>query len=193
MMNVDERLERLLAIINLQAELGWREYFHDDRNNIFHYFRSLGLLSRDEQEAIYAGRRRLTASHVLHSYWTHVDYHFSSRYYAGEAVVDVGAGWGALTFWLLVSGARRAYPVGDEKRTLFVRRLFEAAIQAKLLPGDTDVVPIPRLIRVGQTRFGDEIPDGSAALVLFNDVFEHITPRIMPFVLGACHRALAPG
>src|SRR6266446_4370169 len=96
-MCLEDKLERLCSIVNLQIDLGWREYLRDDRNNIFYYFFSLGLISREDLDAIYSGSGRLRANRHLRAFCAHLNYHFSPRYYRAEAVVDVGAGWGAIT------------------------------------------------------------------------------------------------
>jgi hypothetical protein len=192
-MDRDNKLARLVTIINLQLDLAWEEYLRDDNRNIFYYLHTLGLVSREKLEAIYSGRARLCPNRPMRAFCRHLDYHFSPGYYGGEPVIDVGAGWGTITLWLLLSGARVVYATGDTVRTPFVRRLYEEARERGLLPEGAEVVPVPRFVRPGQTRFGPEIPDGQAALVLFHDVFEHIIPRALPSALAASYAALRAG
>jgi hypothetical protein len=189
----EDKLERLLKIINLQLDLEWDEFLRDDKRNIFYYFHSLGLISRETLDAIYARKARLRVNRPFRSFCAHLDYHFSPHYYSEETVIDVGAGWGAITFWLLLSGARVVFAIGDPVRTPFVTRLYEEALARGLLPEAKEVVSVPRLIRPGQVRFGPEIRDGGAALVLFHDVFEHISPRALPSALAASYAALRTG
>jgi ubiquinone/menaquinone biosynthesis C-methylase UbiE len=100
----------------------------------------------------------------------------------GDTLIDIGTGRGELLVAALDAGAAGA--VGVEyseaavalaRRTLAVRG---AGVRAEVLHCDARAVPLP---------------DGSADLVTFCDVVEHLTPHELAHAFGEAHRLLRPG
>lgn len=107
-------------------------------------------------------------------------------------VADVGSGFGFITFWLILSGAKKVYTIGDPSRIGFIKKLYEKAVSRQII--DNGKISFKaEFIKVGNISLADNIKNDTLSLVLLNDTLEHITPRIFPWLVKAVYNNLKPG
>jgi SAM-dependent methyltransferase len=169
---------------------GWAELESED--NVYTYWHRLEILPTSSLEAIRSGASPMAPNPVMERYFKTVDEVWRPAWYQGAPVVDVGSGFGHLTFWLLLSGAGRVHTIGDPTRVAFVMRLAEAGAERGLIP-EGAVSPRPEFVVVDDTTLHSAIRPGSVALILLNDTLEHINPKIRPSLFRAAHADLRTG
>lgn len=191
-LDLDERLSRLLCILNIPIEERWEGCVGIGANSLYRYWFRLGLLSEQSLAAIDRDGAALERTKPIEQFFSNVDYYWPRESYAGADVADIGSGFGHITFWLALSGASRVHTVGDSSRIPFVRRLYEAAVARGYLEPD-QLAFRDQFVRVGDCELSPHIAPGSLALVLLNDTLEHIAPRILPSLFKASHSGLRRG
>jgi SAM-dependent methyltransferase len=101
---------------------------------------------------------------------------------AGETVVDVGTGRGDLLVAALELGAARAYGIEYSPAAIELARhtleVNDRSGRAEVIVGDARALPLA---------------DGTADLVCFVDVVEHLTPAELQRALREARRVLRPG
>jgi hypothetical protein len=185
-LNFGQKLERLLRILNLPVRLKFGEIKRE--TNVYDYWFGLGLLSREQRDGIATGERPLESSSIIWRFFRDVDYFWSPTLYRGHQVADVGSGYGYISFWLILSGAKRVLSIGDPERVEFIKKLYAAAVDADLLPHDS-LISRGRLIEEGETSLLEGM-GSSLALVLMNETLEHVNPRVRPWLFRACFNNL---
>jgi Methyltransferase domain len=185
-----ERLDRLLRIMNLPARLGWID--PGSPRHVYDYWYGIGLLDQSKSRAVASGSAPLLPTRIIERFFRGIDYHWNPSLYAGETAIDLGSGYGHLTFWLLLSGAAHVVATGDPDRVDFITRLAGAACREGLL--DTDrLTPYPHFVQAGDRTLCSEIRPGSVSLILLNDTLEHIHPRIVPSLFRSAFADLKAG
>lgn len=190
-MDVNTRLKQLLQIFTIPLEENWEPWAQADEYTLYHYWKVLGLLSAEQYRAVFE-ERQLCNNVVLGRYFASLDDHFRPSYYHDGLVADIGSGFGFITFWLILSGAKRVYSIGDPDRIGFIEQLYQRTIEKGLLP-EGRIVFKPSFVKVGDTELGAGIAPNSLDLILLNDTLEHITARIFPSLVKATHHGLKPG
>jgi SAM-dependent methyltransferase len=175
------RLDRLIRIVNIPLENKWTKWTSPEEYTIYKYWNRLGLLA-DNVIANIGNGQKIESNKIITNYFSSLDKYFSPVIYKDGHVADVGSGFGHITFWLLLSGAKKVYTIGDPQRIEFIRELYAAAVKQNLLKEDS-IEFTPQFVRVGHTTLSQRISPGTLSLVLLNDTLEHITPRILPYLI----------
>ena len=189
-MNISTRLEQLINIFSIPLRDNWENWTSPEGYTLYKYWKVLGLLNAQQYQQLFE-ECQLQSNAVMRRYFEGLDSHFKPAYYKGEAVADVGSGFGFITMWLLLSGAEKVYSIGDPDRIGFIQQLYEQAVAEGLLPAGKLSLK-PAFIKVGDQTLFEEIPPASLSLVLLNDTLEHITPRIFPSLVAASYHDLRP-
>jgi len=186
------KIEQLIKIINLPLELGMDEYLNNEKNNWFYYFHNLNLISKEELESIYNREKAFEYNKYLYNFWKSIDYLFCQDI-EGEVIADVGAGWGHVSFWMLLNGVKKVYSIGDPFRSKFIKELFLEAKKRKLLPEDSELEVIGEWVEEGHTILANCIDKEELDRCVFIDVFEHIPFHRMPSLIQSCAYNLKQG
>jgi 2-polyprenyl-3-methyl-5-hydroxy-6-metoxy-1,4-benzoquinol methylase len=192
MASLDLKIDLFIEIINLPIHLGWSECFEDRSNNWYKYLHSLELISNAELNSVYEEKKPIQRNKCIEVFLRDCNYHFN-RGVEGKVIADIGAGWGHLSFWMLLNGAKKVYPVGDSYRSDFIQRLFKELMYKKLLPETANLEAIGRWINKGDTKIAEQIASEELDFCIFNDVFEHIPFYRLPSVLLSCYNNLKKG
>ncbi len=190
-MSIEARLELLLKILSIPLEEGSKRWASREAYTVYKYWRKLELISEGEYEQVFS-ERKLRSNVIMITFFRSVDRHFPPKLYKNGVVADVGSGFGFITFWLILSGARMVHSIGDAERISFISDLYEKAVSRGLLPADRLTIT-PEFVKVGDLTLSKKISKGSVDLVLLNDTLEHITPRIFPWLVKASYNDLRPG
>ena len=186
------RIKILVQILNIPLEEKWEEWTGKDTYSLYKYWHSLQLISDQELTHINEGKGSLTPSPLVQKFFKNLNIHFAPRYYQGGEVADVGSGFGFITLWLVLNGAKHVHSIGDPHRIQFIQRLYERAVTKNLIAADK-VSCYPEFVKVGDTRLGKGMKKNSLSLVLLNDTLEHITPRIFPWLVKSTFNNLKEG
>jgi 2-polyprenyl-3-methyl-5-hydroxy-6-metoxy-1,4-benzoquinol methylase len=186
------KLDQFVQLLNIPIKLNWENYFKDENNNCYSYLKSLNLISSQELSDIYKQKRVLNRNLNIDVYIKDLNYHFNNGV-KDKRIADIGAGWGFLTFWLLLNGAKHLYVTGDEFRCDFILKIHEEGKKQGIFQKESKVTAICRWI-----NYGDEVLDKlveleSIDLFVFNDVFEHIPFYKLPSVFQVCYNHLKKG
>jgi len=173
-----EKLNRFYKFLNIPIREGWSENLQNDRKSWFYYLKSLNLITQNDFEAIYTQRKPLEPNPILNGYMQNIDRVFIGRVKKIDTCVDVGAGWGWITFWLLLSGSNKVYALGDPERTKYIERVLSIARSEGLIPQDAHCEYVTHFVRPGELKYDDMIPANSVDLIFLNDTLEHINDRI---------------
>lgn len=185
MKNFDERLKILIKIYNIPIEENWTEFIGAQNYTIYNYWETLGLLNKKQLEDIYSGGR-LKSNPIIETFFRTIDYHFKVDYYRNGNAADVGSGFGFITFWLVLSGAKRVYTIGDQVRIEYIKKLYGRAAEKGLIEPNK-IGFVPEFVKTGATSLAYEIKDDTLDMVLLNDTLEHIAPRIFPSLVEATY------
>lgn len=187
-----DKIDQFIEIINLPIVLGWDEYVDNKENNWYMYFHSLNLITKTDLESVYNERKLIQRNKMIESFLQDTNYHFTYDV-KDKAIADVGAGWGHISFWMLVNGAKKVYPIGDPYRSEFIQKLFKEIKSRNLVHGEAELLAIGRWISEGDNVIDPAIPVDSLDYCLFNDVFEHIPFYRLPSVVGCCYNNMKKG
>jgi 2-polyprenyl-3-methyl-5-hydroxy-6-metoxy-1,4-benzoquinol methylase len=187
-----DKIDQFLEILNLPIVLGWDEYVINRDNNWYMYFHSLNLITKIDLESVYNERKPIQRNRMIESFLQDTDYHFTGDV-KGKSIADVGAGWGHISFWMLVNGAKKVYPIGDSYRSEFIQKLFTEIKSRNLIHEEAELLAAGRWISEGDEVIDPAIPIDSLDYCLFNDVFEHIPFYRLPSVVGCCYNNLKKG
>ncbi|MEP1781831.1 class I SAM-dependent methyltransferase [Reichenbachiella sp.] len=187
-----KRIDSLLRICNIPIREKWEEYVGEGKYSLYQYWKVLGLIDAGTLERINLFKDDLRPTIEMINYFKTLDFHFKPSCYINKEVADVGSGFGFITFFLLLSGAKKVYSIGDPVRIGFIKKLYEAAISENLI--DEGLISFkPEFIKTSDTTLDSNIADGSLGLVLLNDTLEHITPRIFPSLVKSSYNNLCRG
>lgn len=186
------KIDQLLKIINLPIELGMEEFFSDENNNLYYYFYQLNLITKQEVEDIFSNKTPIVSNKHFKHFLENIDYHFCQNI-EEETIADVGAGWGHVSFWMLLNGAKKVYSIGDPFRSRFIQELFDAATEKGLLPEDVELVSIGEWVDEGYLSLAKPIGSQELDRCVFIDVFEHIPFYRMPSLFKSCAFNLKEG
>ncbi len=189
--SIADRLEKLCAIYSLPLEQGWQDVNEPSGPSPYRYWLQLELLSKVQFEGVFRDGK-VSPNPILHSFFRSMNAHFPLDIVHGRSICDVGSGYGFMTFWSILSGAAMVYSIGDPVRIGFVERLYQAAIDAGLVPPGRMRFR-PNFVATGDTTLHPDIESGTLDLVLMTDTLEHITPRILPSLARAAHNDLREG
>jgi len=186
------KLDKLIRIVNIPLERGWSSWTNQQEYTIYRYWNQLGLLTNDDVKNLTAENARVRGNRVIANYFSSLDYYFNPEIYRDGFVADIGSGFGHITFWLLLSGAKKVYTVGDPHRVGFIRQLYNVVVEEGIIP-EGSIEFVPEFVRVGHETISEKISPGSLSLVLLNDTLEHITPRILPYLARSSFADLKDG
>ena len=187
-----QNLLRLTQILNIPLEEKWPLWTGRENYTLYRYWRNLGILSEEEIEGIHSHNGRLKPTNLLIQFFNRIDSHFPPKYYNLGKVADVGSGFGFITFWLILNGAKNVHTIGDSHRIAFIQKLYEQAVIKNFIDAEK-IIFHPEFVKVGDLSLGKGIEQGSLSLVLLNDTLEHITPRIFPWLVRASYNNLKDG
>ena len=188
----ENRLNKLVEILNIPLEEKWEEWTGSANYTLYKYWKNLDLLSNEDLKLINQGEGRLKASTTVKLFFKRFDSHFSHGYYTSGKVADVGSGFGFITFWLVLNGAKCVHSIGDPYRISFIQKLYTQA-QSKGIIEPNKIIFHPEFVQVGDTTLAKGIENNSLSLVLLNDTLEHITPRIFPWLVKSTYNNLKHG
>ncbi|HTB06796.1 MAG TPA: class I SAM-dependent methyltransferase [Bacteroidia bacterium] len=191
MKDFERKLNKLLDIYNIPLQENWEEWIAPDKYTVYKYWLNNGLINKDEFNAIYPSKK-VQLNNAIAAFFKTIDYHYKPNYYINGSVADVGSGFGYITFWLILSGAKHVITIGDPVRIGFIQKLYDRAIELNLI--DAGKISFkPEFIKVGDTTLSKDIAKGSLSLVLLCDTLEHITPRIFTSLVKSVYNDLKPG
>lgn len=189
--HLTEKLQQLLAIINIPLEEQW-EGINKDTYNIFSYWKTLELIDGTTLEQIYTGKQTLKINPIITKKFANIDYFWPTALYKDGIVADIGSGFGYFSYWFILSGAKQVLSIGDPIRMKFVMRLYQAAVKKGYLPPNA-LIAKDSFVSVGDTSLSNQLEPETISLVFMHDTLEHITPRIFPFLVKSCHHSLKKG
>jgi len=190
-MNFKQRINILLKIFSIPLEEQWEFYSDKEAYTVYKYWSAMGLINQNEYNQLFIDKQ-LVPNIIIARFLEFFDYHFKPKYYKNGEVADIGSGFGYITFWLILSGAKKVHTIGDAKRIAFIEKLYKKAINKGLLP-EKAIAFKPEFIKVNDTTLSDTISPNSLSLVLLNDTLEHITPRILPHLAKSANNDLKQG
>ena len=129
------KIEKLLNIYSIPLQEDWNIHGDKKSYNTYKYWQNIGILNAKELDTLFI-KKCLDKNPVLINFFKSIDYHFNPKYYDQGLVADVGCGFGFITFWLILSGAKKVYSTGDPLRISFIERLYRSAVDKKLIPND---------------------------------------------------------
>jgi len=191
MQDLESKVQQLLKIYSIPLREEWEGCKDSTTYSVYRYWRVLNLLSQEDLEKVMKERSIGSNTNFI-NFFKMMDYHFDSKIYKNGLVADIGSGFGFITFWLILSGAKKVYSIGDPERIQFIEKLYKRAV-AEGLVLDKKLVLKPEFVKVGDETLSDKIAGGSLDLILLNDTLEHITPRIFPFLVKAASNNLKKG
>lgn len=186
-----KKLTTLLEILSIPLHEKWEQFSEKENYTIYKYWKTLGLLTEEEFNQVFSSKKLVTNPRI-NNFFKSLDYHFDQKYYLNQHVADVGSGFGFITFWLILNGAKAVYSIGDPMRISFIERLYKSAVEKNLIK-DNKLHLKPSFVQVGDTTLFDGLANNSLGMILLNDTLEHITPRIFPSLVKAASNNLKPG
>ncbi|MFN3917741.1 MAG: class I SAM-dependent methyltransferase [Flavobacteriales bacterium] len=191
-MKLDEKILILLEVLNIPIEQKWFEHIYPESYSVYRYLKNIGLIDENTLGKLESFNGKLETNNRIRSFFKGVDTYWPVNIYKDGAVIDLGSGFGYFTFWLLISGAKKVVSIGDSERIAFIKKLYASAVEKKLLPKDS-ILFKPDFIKPGDTNLFEEIGENEIDLILLNDTLEHITPRILPYLLKSSYFNLKKG
>lgn len=191
MQDLESRVQQLLKIYSIPLREEWEDCTSPTTYSVYRYWRVLNILSQGELENIIKEKSiRSTPNFV--NFFRMIECHFDPKLCKDGLIADIGSGFGFITFWLILSGAKTVYSIGDPKRIQFIDKLYKKAIAEGIVPAGKLVLK-PEFVKVGDETLSDKIKEGTLDLILLNDTLEHITPRIFPSLVKAASNDLKKG
>lgn len=173
-----ERCEMLAKIYSIPIEEKWEKYLQDDHFNYVKYMLGLEIIDKQDQDLNTTSNVKIRNNRLFQNYFRKNHSYFEVDSIRNKDVVDVGCGFGFLSFYYALSGARMVHAIGFPYQIEFLSKLFKRAHEKKLLPENAmiDLIPIP-LDETSSTIGG--LPKESVDFVFFSDVFEHLPDSIL--------------
>ena len=191
-MTLDKKISLLLEVLNIPIEQKWSDHIYPESYSVYRYLKNIELIDKNALEKIESFNGKLEANDRIRSFLKGVDTYWPVDIYKDGSVIDLGSGFGHFTFWLLISGAKKVVSIGDAERIAFIKKLYHSAIEKKLLPKDS-ILFKPDFIKPRDTSLFDGLGENEIDLILLNDTLEHITPRILPYLLKSSYLNLKKG
>lgn len=185
------KLKTLLNLYSIPLEQNWEQWNDPKTYTVYKYWQSLGIINQIEHDSFLANKK-VYSTPIMERFFKNIDYHFKPKYYKDGFVVDVGSGFGFITFWLLLSGAKKVYTIGDPLRIEFIKRLYNEALKRNIVI-ENQLIFSSEFIKEGDVSLAKDIKNETIDMVLLNDTLEHITKRIFPSLVKASFNNLKKG
>ncbi|MEP7169083.1 MAG: class I SAM-dependent methyltransferase [Bacteroidota bacterium] len=190
--NFEEKLKILIDVFNIPLQEKWEKYLKDDYYNFFFYFDGLEVIEKNNFTYGKPETYKIEYNKFIQKYFFKNEYYFETGDLTGKKIVDVGCGWGILTIWYALSGAKEIYAIGFAYQIEFINRLIKRAKERKILDDSINIKAIAQPLEKNITKIGN-LEFRSVECVYYNDVFEHLPDNIFMDALIASYNILKKG
>ena len=192
MLPFEKRVEKFISIYNIPIEENWSEYLQNNYKNYYEYMIANGFTKYDTQDIPVNNYVLLEENNGIKQYLKRFDRYYLSPKKSVIKIADVGCGWGFLSFWLLLSGAKEINAIGFQYQIDFLNKLKEKIKEKNLFENIDRLKPVAKPLIHNLKTIGD-LPSNYLNLVIYNEVFEHIPDDLLEDAIKASYNTLSPG
>lgn len=185
-------IEKFIRIYSIPIEEGWDEYLSDNYKNFYAYMVGLQIVDPDRFDIKDKSTYLIRNNPGLKTYFRKYSSYIPQENVRDKVVMDIGCGFGFLSFWFLLCGAKAVNAVGFHYQTEFIDKLKAAAGERGLLPAGGELITIARPLEKSNQTVGGMKPC-HADLIVYIEVFEHIPDEIFQDAMTATFNTLKPG
>lgn len=185
------KVETFVRIFSIPLDEGWNDYKHSQaEDNYIIYMvgnQMIPFVAPDSTQSI-----TITPNAGLRTYLYKTTQYFECEKYKNKVVVDVGCGFGFLSFWFLLWGASEVIAIGFPYQIEFIERLYHRACKLGLLKDTGKFTCLARPVKENDTSIGG-LGHNFADYINYSDVFEHLPEKIFTSALISSYNSLKKG
>lgn len=185
------KVEEFIRIFSIPLEEGWHDYRQStSKDNYIVYM--IGNQMIPDHSINSSQPITITPNPGLYTYLYKSTKYFECEHYKNKVVIDVGCGFGFLSFWFLIWGAAEVIPIGFPFQIEFIEKLYKRACQLGLLKDTGKFTCLARPIKENDTSLGG-MEHNIADYINYCDVFEHLPEKIFSAALISSFHSLKKG
>jgi hypothetical protein len=186
-----EKLANFIKILNIPFHHGAADFFEKGNKNWYHYLYDLNIISESEYNNIIFDNGGLKDNRFLRSFLNEFNKYFDLKdSEKKENIIDLGCGWGFLSFWIAQFKGKNIIGIGYPGQIEFLEKVKAIAEKEGLLSKSGQLRFVASPLKKESEIFHESIESDSIGKLILNDVIEHFHPDLYPALCKCSWNAL---